>query len=157
MREGRLSCCEIAYIFRSQWLEYSTSEVVLLNPFTQTLCSTFNVQNICLPCNIACKQHMVTMKVICDYEKIIRNYVVLHSDQTSKNSECTNTYTHIHIIVMWQDKALTISFNFHILTPKKKSTCTTQKFWNEGKKQRKRETLTRGESNVSQTDRYLYS
>ena len=67
--EERLSCHVTAYKFRSQWLEYSTSQVVLLNPFTQTLYLTLSLQNICLPCNIACKQHMVTTKVSHKYEK----------------------------------------------------------------------------------------
>lgn len=48
-------------------------------------------------------------------------------------AECTNTYTHIHIIVMWQDKALTVSLTFHALTPQEVH-MHTQKFWKKREK-----------------------
>jgi len=59
---------------------------------------------------------------------------------------------------MWQDKALTVSLNFHTLTPKKEVHMhnTEALKGSKERKTEKKETLTGGESNFSQTDRYLF-
>jgi len=67
-------------------------------------------------------------------------------------SECTNTYTHIHITAVLQDRALTLSPNFHTLTPKKRSSHAQHRSFKRkwGKKDRK-------ERNTNRRWKYLLS
>lgn len=71
---------------------------------------------------------MITTRVICDYEKIIRNYVVLHSDQTSNSCGMhQHVYTYTYYCNVTRQGSNSITY-LPCFDPHKKYTCTHRSF-----------------------------